>query len=172
MLTGVHDPLGEDVTDADRDGLLGEPLNSSLAPVRPIRSSLATIVPASAAPYGYTLTIWTSGAVLLRSHGTPGFADLLIFVAGAIAGFNLVAVLALAVTRNVQPIDSRRDRVLAGLLDWIAVGAVVGAVSAISAIHGWVPWLLGPLTATILYLVVSSLQLAALAARRNPDRGG
>jgi hypothetical protein len=81
--------------------------------------------------------------VLLRSHGTPGFADLLIFVAGAIAGFNLVAVPGLAVTGNVQPIDSRRDRVLAGLLGWIALGAVVGALSAISAIHGWVPWLLG-----------------------------
>lgn len=45
-----------------------------------LRSSIATIIPASAASYGYTL------AVLLRSHGTPSLADTLMFVPGAIIG--------------------------------------------------------------------------------------
>jgi hypothetical protein len=50
-------------------------------PTYALRSSLATVVPASAAPYGYTLAIWSCGAVLLRSHGTPSLADTLMFVA-------------------------------------------------------------------------------------------
>jgi hypothetical protein len=32
-----------------------------------LRAALATVVAASAVPYGYTLAIWGSGAVLLRS---------------------------------------------------------------------------------------------------------
>jgi hypothetical protein len=135
-----------------------------------LRSSLATVIPASAAPYGYTLAIWSSGAVLLRSDGRPSLGDVLTFVAGAIAGFNLLGVLSIGVMGHVEPIESRQDRVLAGVLDWVALGAVVGAVSAISGIHGWAPWLLGPLTATVLYLLVASLQLAGLAIHRKPDR--
>jgi uncharacterized membrane protein SirB2 len=134
------------------------------------RSSLATIIPATAAPYGYTLAIWSCGAVLLRSHGTPSFADTLLFVAGAIAGFNLLGLLAIGVLGHARPIDRRQDRVVAGVLDWVALGAVVAAVFAISGIPGWAPWLLGPFTATVLYLVIASLQLAFLSMRpeRNP----
>lgn len=135
------------------------------------RSSLATIIPATAAPYGYTLAIWSCGAVLLRSHGTPSFADTLLFVAGAIAGFNLLGLLAIGVLGHARPIDRRQDRVVAGVLDWVALGAVVAAVFAISGIPGWAPWLLGPFTATVLYLLIASLQLAVLGVHRTTDRG-
>jgi hypothetical protein len=137
----------------------------------PLRSSLATIIPASAAPYGYTLAIWSSGAVLLRSHGVPSFGEVFVFVAGAIAGFNLLGALAISVIGHAQPVECRKARVLAGLLDWVALGVVVGAVYTISAIHGWVAWLLGPFAATILYLVIASLQLAVLAGHRTRNQG-
>ncbi|HUA45779.1 MAG TPA: hypothetical protein VMA77_11155 [Solirubrobacteraceae bacterium] len=136
-----------------------------------LRSSLATVVPASATPYGYTLAIWSCGALLLRSHGTPSVADTLMFVAGAIAGFNLLGVIAIGAIGRARPIERRQDRVLAGVLDWVALGAVVAAVFAISRMHGWAPWLLGPVTATILYLLIATLQLAALTVDRIPDRG-
>jgi uncharacterized membrane protein SirB2 len=132
---------------------------------------MATIIPATAAPYGYTLAIWSCGAVLLRSHGTPSFADTLLFVAGAIAGFNLLGLLAIGVLGHARSIDRRQDRVLAGVLDWVALGAVVAAVFAISEIPGWAPWLLGPFTASVLYLVIASLQLAVLARRPERDPG-
>ena len=32
-------------------------------------------------------------------------------------------------------------------------------------LHGWLPWLVGPLTATVLYLLIASVPLAAVAAR-------
>ena len=106
--------------------------------------------------------------MLLRSHGTPSFVDTLLFVAGAIAGFNLLGLLAIGVLGHARSIDRRQDRVVAGVLDWVALGAVVAAVFAISGIPGWAPWLLGPFTATVLYLVIASLQLAFLSLR--PDR--
>jgi hypothetical protein len=158
-----HDPLPEDLgaITADRDPHARYGL----------RSSLATIIPATAAPYGYTLAVWSCGAVLLRSHGTPSLTDTLLFVAGAIAGFNLLGAVAIGVLGHARSIDRRRDRVLAGVFDWVALGAVVAAVTATSAIRGWAAWLLGPFTATVVYLSIASLQLAVLSIHpgRNPD---
>jgi hypothetical protein len=136
-----------------------------------LRSSLATIIPAAAAPYGYTLAIWSCGAVLLRSDGTPSLTDTLIFVGGAIVGFNLFGLLAIGVIGEAKPIGSPQERVLAGVLDWVALAVVVAAVSGISHIHGWEAWLLGPFAATVLYLLAASAQLAVLAIHRGVHRG-
>ena len=141
-------------------------------PGRGFRSSLATIIPATAAPYGYTLAIWSSGAVLLRSHGTPSLGDTLMFVIGAIAGFNLLGLFAIGVSRHATPIDRRQDRVLAGVLDWVALGAVIATVYAISQVRGWTPWVLGPFAATVLYLLIASLQLALLTIHPDDERDG
>jgi hypothetical protein len=135
-----------------------------------LRAAMATVVVGSAAPYGYTLSIWSTGAVLVRSYGTPTIGDVFVFVAGAITAFNLLGLLAEKTLTRTSPIDSRTDRVLAGVLDWIAIGAVVGAVSLLAEIHGWVPWLVGPLVATVLHLVAAGLQLALVAVGRGPGR--
>jgi hypothetical protein len=161
-----------DPSDRSPDDLAGATGDPRADPPHAFRSSLATIIPATAAPYGYTLAVWSSGAVLLRSHGAPSLGDTLMFVVGAIAGFNLLGLFAIGVFRRATPIDRRQDRVLAGVLDWVALGAVIAAVYGISQIHGWTPWLLGPFTATILYLLIASLQLALLTIRRERERGG
>jgi hypothetical protein len=109
--------------------------------------------------------------VLLRSDGTPSLTDTLMFVGGAIVGFNLLGLLAIEVIGEAKPIGCLQERVLAGVLDWIALGAVVGAVSGISDIHGWEAWLLGPFAATVLYLLAASAQLAVLAIHRGRHRG-
>src|SRR5436190_23828730 len=133
------------------------------------RAALATVVAASAVPYGYTLAIWGSGAVLLRSLGARTAAEAFVFAAGASAGFNLVAqllrLLASATPGPANPINRYEDRVLAGVFDWIAVGAALGAVSLLDGIHGWLPWLVGPFAATVLYLLIASAQLAIVVVR-------
>ena len=58
----------------------------------------------------------------------------------------------------------------------IAVWAIANGIFEIVAAFrfeggGWAPWLLGPLTATVLYLLIASLQLALLAAHAPPSRG-
>lgn len=132
---------------------------------RTLGAALSTLLVASAAPYGYTLAIWGSGAMLVRSHGVPDVGDVFMFVAGAIAGFNLLGLSAEETINRTMPIERRGDRLLGGVLDWIAVGAAVGAASLLAEIHSWVPWLVAPLVATVLYLFVASLQLAALSIR-------
>ena len=53
-------------------------------------------------------------------------------------GFNVVALLAEELLAHAKPIARRQDRVLAGVLDWIAVGGSVGSASLIAELHGWV----------------------------------
>src|SRR5437660_4917124 len=79
-------------------------------------SALRTAVAASAAPYGYTLTIWTSGAVLSHARGIPGAGDALLFLAGAVAAYVLVA------GRRLQPDAGRLGRLWRQRIDAIRHG--------------------------------------------------
>ena len=128
-----------------------------------MRAALGTTIAASAAPYGYTLTIWSSGAILIRSHGTPSVGEVFMFAAGALLGFDLLGVLAHGVLARTESLQGREARVLAAALDWIAVGAAVGAVALLAEISSWVPWLIGPLAATVVYVIAAALQLALVA---------
>ena len=132
---------------------------------RTLRAALATAVTASAAPYGYTLVISGSAALLLRFNGLPSTGDVFMFLAGGIGGFNILGLVAEELLPGTKPIERRQARVLAGILDWIAVGAAVGAVAVLAELHGWVSWLLGPLVATVVYLLIAALQLAAVSDR-------
>ena len=61
---------------------------------RSYRTHLRSAVATSAAPYGYTLTVWTSGAVTSHARGIPTAWEALLFLAGAVVGFGLTAGLA------------------------------------------------------------------------------
>jgi spore maturation protein SpmB len=125
------------------------------------------MVAASAAPYGYTISIWSSGAVLMRSHGTPRLADVFAFLAGALTGFGLMALLAHGTLIRMEPVDHAPDRVLAGAMHWLAAGGAVGAAALLAEIHGWEAWPLGSLAATSIYILGASVQLALVTARRD-----
>jgi hypothetical protein len=131
-----------------------------------LRAALATIVAASAAPYGYTVTLWSSGAVLMRSHGTPHVAEVFAFVAGALAGFGLMAVVAEGSLGRPEPLGDAADRVRAGTLHVLAVGGAVGAVALLAEIHTWAAWPLSAFAATAFYLLMASLELTLIVIRR------
>ncbi len=62
--------------------------------LRRYQKTLRTAVGSSAAPYGYTLATWTTGAVLTNARGMPDTLSALTFMAGAVLGFAFVGVLA------------------------------------------------------------------------------
>ena len=133
---------------------------------RTLRAALATIVAASAVPYGYTVTLWSSGAVLMASHGTPHVAEVFTFLGGALAGFGLMALVAHESLGRAELLDDAADRVRACTLHVLAVGGAVGAVALLAGIHSWVAWPLGAFAATGLYLLIASFQLTIVASRR------
>lgn len=136
------------------------------------RAALGTIVSASATPYGYTISLWSSGALLIRLHGLPTVAEIYLFLTGALAGFSLVGLFAHGALRTRVPVSPGQGHVLTGLLHWFSVGLAVGSVALVAEVPTWIAWFLGSLIATSVYLLATSLQLAlvtARAARANPD---
>lgn len=127
--------------------------------------ALGTVASASAAPYGYTVSVWSSGAVLIHFRGAPNVGDVFLFIAGALSGFSAIALLAHRPLRHSGPMDPGRERVLAGLLHWFSVGLAVGSVALIAQIQGWTAWPLSTFAATFLYLLGAAFQLAAVSAR-------
>lgn len=95
------------------------------------KSALRTTVAASAAPYGYTLTIWTTGAVLSHARGIPSSAQALLFLIGAVVAYALVGRLAFGgYSEQLVPEPSRA--VVWGGLHLRSVGLAIGAVSLIA----------------------------------------
>lgn len=121
--------------------------------------ALVTVVQRSAIPYGYTLTIWTSGAAIERSHGTPTVGDTFLFLIGAVAGFAVLGLL--AQIEPDQPLEPKRsDLIRTGLIQVIAVGLALGAAALAALAHSFVVWPLGAFAATLVYLALAALELA------------
>ena len=134
---------------------------------RSVQVAMGTIVAASAAPYGYTISIWSSGAVLMQSHGTPHVAEVFAFVAGALTGFGLMGLLARGGLTRAEANAHAPDRVLAGAMHWLAAGAAVGAAALVARIGGWEAWPLAAFAATAIYILGASVQLALVTRRRD-----
>ena len=145
---------------------MGGSTDESRTAKRTLRAALGTMLAASAAPYGYTVTLWSSGVIVIRSHGLPGVAETLAFAAGALSGFGVMGLLARSALTGTDSLGDAADRVVAGSLHWLAVGAAVGVAALLAEIHGWEVWPLSSLAATVIYLLVASIQLAVVATRR------
>ncbi len=130
--------------------------------------SLTTVMSASAAPYGYTVTIWSSGALLMHFRGAPKVFEIFLFAAGAITGFWLVGAASLMLTNLREPLGHESHRmIIAGALSWIATGVAIGGVALVAELDSWAAWPAASLLATAVYLGAASLQLAlAERARR------
>ncbi len=112
-------------------------------------------------PYGYTVTIWASGQVLIDSHGKPGVASALGVALGAAAAFGMLKLSG----RGVEPgtsasqLAADRNAVRTGAIHVAAIAAAVGAVALIALIPTAVVWPLGALTATGMYLAGTGFAL-------------
>jgi hypothetical protein len=127
---------------------------------RLLRRSFATIVSASAAPYGYTLTIWSAGALLLHFRGAPHVWEMFLFVAGAIAAFAGLWLIGRDAIELSEPVPQGPERAFAGVLDLFAVGCALGAAALLAMIASWPAWPLASFGATAVYVIIASVQLA------------
>ena len=134
------------------------------------RSHLRATTSASAIPYGYTITIWSSGTVSADVIGHPHLAEILLFMAGAVLGFVVVS---LGAYGTLGPVT--REPVSAALpawafAHWISAGASIVAVwAADHAIASTAGWTVAGFLATSAYLVLNAAQ-ATLAVRERPVR--
>jgi hypothetical protein len=121
----------------------------------------------AALPYGYTVTVWSSGQLLVHYRGSPHVGWIGLFALGATAGFGLLKALA-RTAHEGPPISLGTDPhlVRGGAIQVLSIGVAIGAVDLAAHIRSWVVWPLGGLLATALYLLGTSVELALLARER------
>lgn len=130
------------------------------------RGSLQAVVSASAAPYGYTLTIWTSGAITSHAQGVPTTLDAILLLGGAALGFLGVAITAFGRLQGVLSPPQYAIRAWGGLhVPSVGLAIAAAALLAHFALPEWVTWLTVGFVGTALYLFVIALQFL-LATRR------
>ena len=120
------------------------------------RQHLRAVVAASAAPYGYTLTVWTAGAVTTHSEQElPSSTDALLLLTGAVLGFGAVGALAFGGINGVLAPGTRGEVRVWGGMHFPAVGTSILLVTGVTAVvHGPLAWALVGFTATTTYLLV------------------
>lgn len=122
---------------------------------------------ATAAPYGYTLSVWTAGTLTIRQAGAfPATVDVLLFVFGAVLGFAALSALVFGGIGDVLTPTSRAEVRVWGGLHLPALGTSVLASSVlVHLVHGHAVWPAVGFCATVTYLVVLAAQYW-LASRR------
>jgi hypothetical protein len=133
--------------------------------VRSFRSNLRLSVAASAAPYGYTITIWSSGAVSMSELGVPDLPRALLFMAGAVAAFALVEMAAYgALGVKLVVMDQPHVAIWAHAHIGAAGLAITSVWLAVKAIDAAGAWLAAGFLATAIYLLLNALQLTLAAS--------
>ena len=134
--------------------------------------ALAGLIGSTAAPYGYTVTLWSTGALLIHFHGNPKVWEVFLFAAGAVGGFFILGAAARRLGKDPDGVDHPSARIVAGMANWVAVGLAVGAAALLAEIPSWVAWPIGAAAATVLYLAAAAVQLLIAArisdAKENP----
>jgi hypothetical protein len=124
------------------------------------RQAARQAISLSIGPYGYTLTVWTSGGVLTHARGIPSTGDALLFMLGAVAGFALVGVASFGSPTARVHAETNPPTLWAGF-HVLSIGLAIGAATLIAHfVENRGAWPLGGFAATTGYLVVLAAQLA------------
>ena len=123
------------------------------------RNNLRTTLGSSAAPYGYTLATWTSGAVFIHIRGVPDTLEALGFMVGAVAGFALVGVLAFGGLTKHFDREPSEGNLIWGSFHFFSVGVAIGAATLVAHyIESFAAWPLGGFLFTGAYLLVAGAE--------------
>ena len=123
--------------------------------------ALHTSVHGAGLPYGYALTVWSTGAMVSGQHGMPKVGAVFLFAAGATVAYGALRLLTWNTGEEAhRPLTRSPNVVRAGAIHVVAIGLALSAGALLARIHGDVAWLLGPLAATLAYLGISSVEVA------------
>ena len=101
-------------------------LNNKLS-VMEYRQRLANNLVSESEAYGYTLSIWGAGTLLINAFGSPGVAPVFLFIVGALAAFVTLALIAF--NKPFKSVEPRGERRL-GAASFIHIVATLGNLLA------------------------------------------
>jgi len=129
--------------------------------------ALQTALHGAGLPYGYAVTVWSTGAALAGEHGMPSTIEIFLFAAGAAAAYGgLVLLTGETAGEAEKPLSRSPHLVRAGLVHLTAIGAAIATALLIGQIQSSAAWPLTTFAATLVYLGISSVEVATV------ERGG
>lgn len=115
--------------------------------------NLRSAVGSSAAPYGFTLAVWTTGAVIIHSQGLPNAFEALGFAAGAVLAFACVGFMAFGDLTGSSG-EGQPKTALWGNFHFLSVGLAIGAAVLVTTLLGnQFVWFLASFCSTACYLL-------------------
>lgn len=135
------------------------------------RRTLAANLTREAEAYGYTLSIWGAGALLVDAFGVPGFPGVFAYVAGALVGFATLAVIAFRGFFEPATVESADSALAASMVHVVSTTGALAAAFAVS--HVVVPpelvaWVTAGFLVTVAYNLLLLVEELVAAAIRSP----
>lgn len=132
---------------------------------RNLRSAVGT----SAAPYGFTLAVWSTGAVVTSFRGTPGPPQVLVFIVGVVLAFAMVGTLAYGGVRGYSG-GERHSVELWGNFHIPSVALTLAAASLVGyLVSNDFAWFLAPFLSIATYLLVLGVEFT-VAEEKEPEQ--
>ena len=129
--------------------------------------ALQTALHGAGVPYGYAVTVWATGSALAGEHGSPTTAEIFLFAVGATSAYGGLMLLTGETGGEAEkPLSRSPHLVRAGLVHLTSIGAAITGALLVAQIPSSAAWFLATLVATLLYLSVSSVEVATV------ERGG
>lgn len=123
--------------------------------------AIETSVQGAGLPYGYAITVWSTGSVLVGEHGKASVLATFLFAAGAIVAYGTLKVLTWHTDEPAEkPLAKSPRPVRAGIMHIGAIALAISAALAAAQVSGEAAWLLAPLASTFVYLSGSSVEVA------------
>jgi len=133
----------------------------------PYFRALQTTLHGAGLPYGYAITVWSAGAALAGPHGEPTEVEIFLFAVGATLAYSGLKLLTWETEGEAEkPLTASPHPLRAGAVHLAAIGAAITAALLIAQIPGSGAWLFASLAVTVVYLGVSSVEVATV------ERGG
>ncbi len=111
--------------------------------------------------------MWSTGSALVGDHGAPSTPEIYLFALGATTAYGGLRLLTWETGGEAdKPLTRSPHLFRAGVVHLGAIGAAITAALLIAQIDSTVAWVLSPFITTILYLGVSSVEVATV------ERGG
>ena len=114
-------------------------------------------------PYGYAITVWSTGTTMTGAQGRPSVVSILLFAAGAAAAYGTLRLSTKKAEGDAQKLLTRSPHLVrAGFLHVAAIGLAIASAALIGEIQGAATWPLASFAATAVYFGVSSVEMALL----------
>lgn len=138
------------------------------------RAGVETPLHGSGLPYGYTISVWGSGQLLIDRLGAPGTSEVGLFAAGAVVAWGTLRVLSRGASEEsglqlaVSPHFAR-----AGVVHVAAIGLALAAAAVLgTVVDAGAAWPLGSFAATLVYLGTTAAELTLREGERAAEDDG